>query len=625
MSSYIDWNTLELRKTSGMEKLRCPNCDEQRSDKKNKSLSVYHNNGIAKCFYCDAVSIRDYEQVQKPREYKLPVQQWQNFTNLSDDLVKWFSKRGISQQTLIDNKITEEKYYQPAEQKEVNNVVFNYFEGDTIVNKKYRSGKKKFTQSAGTKNIFYGLNDIIGSKEVYIVEGEIDKLSLWEIGIKNCISVPNGANDNDDVWSNCKKYVEDVEKFYIATDNDTKGDEVAEKIVQRLGKWRCERVQFKNKDANDDLSDSKLILESSIRNTKKYPVSGAMSVTEYYNEVLELYDKGLPDTIAPKGNGLKFLAENFSIMKGQLTVVTGIPSHGKSNFFEWYILNLLVEYDNMKLSMYSPEHSPYGLHQTNFIQKFYGQPFFQDKDGVKKVTKKQIENYFKWSKERLYVSNPEGKQKPDWDWIFQTFTEQVYAYGVDIFLIDAFNKVLLPSGGNKKDQIDEILTRLTSFAQQNNVAVFLVAHPTKMRKNDEGIYECPTLYDVAGSADFRNQTHNGAAIYRDFNPEDPFTKFVNLKTKFSFQGEIGSEYRFKYDPVCGRYYDFIAEPNREPLVYFDELELPQPEINLETGEVEELAWERGKVFENNVSNFEHHVNLNDLKNVDTEPKGPAPF
>ena len=50
MSSYIDWNTLELRKTSGMEKLRCPNCDEQRSDKKNKSLSVYHNNGIAKCF-----------------------------------------------------------------------------------------------------------------------------------------------------------------------------------------------------------------------------------------------------------------------------------------------------------------------------------------------------------------------------------------------------------------------------------------------------------------------------------------------------------------------------------------------------------------------------------------------
>ena len=74
------------------------------------------------------------------------------------------------------------------------------------------------------------MNNAIGQKELYIVEGEIDVLSLYEIGIKNCISVPNGANDNDDVWANCEDYVSDVKKFYIATDNDQKGDDVAEKI-----------------------------------------------------------------------------------------------------------------------------------------------------------------------------------------------------------------------------------------------------------------------------------------------------------------------------------------------------------------------------------------------------------
>ena len=102
--------------------------------------------------------------------------------------------------------VTEEKYYQPAKQKEVNNIVFNYFEGETIVNKKYRTSDKKFTQSKGGKPIFYNINSVIDAEEVYIVEGEFDVLALHDYGIKNCISVPNGANDNDDYWKNSEKY-----------------------------------------------------------------------------------------------------------------------------------------------------------------------------------------------------------------------------------------------------------------------------------------------------------------------------------------------------------------------------------------------------------------------------------
>jgi twinkle protein len=45
----------------------------------------------------------------------------------------------------------------------------------------------------------------------------------------------------------------DIKKFYIGTDNDEKGDDVAEKIAQRLGRYRCERIVFEGKDAYDDL------------------------------------------------------------------------------------------------------------------------------------------------------------------------------------------------------------------------------------------------------------------------------------------------------------------------------------------------------------------------------------
>jgi len=216
MNKFIDWNSLDFRKDSGREKLRCPECDEVRTDKKDKALVIYHNDGVGKCFYCEALTFRDslQDQPEHEKKYELPKQDWRNYTQISDNLVKWVEQeRKIAQSTLIDLGVTEEKYYQPKHKKEVNNIVFNNFEGDTVVNKKYRSGSKSFTQSAGAKNIFYNINSVIGQKEVYIVEGEFDVLALHDHGIKNVISVPNGANDNDDYWQNSEPYLKEVEKL----------------------------------------------------------------------------------------------------------------------------------------------------------------------------------------------------------------------------------------------------------------------------------------------------------------------------------------------------------------------------------------------------------------------------
>lgn len=553
----IDWKDIDTKgKSSGQIKVKCPSCIDSRTNKRDTSLSVNLNQGLANCHYCNEFSIRDFEDKKSDVVYKLPVQTWRNYTNLSEKLVKWFQdERGISQSTLINCGITEEKQYQPQLGKEVNNIVFNYFEGDKVVNKKYRSANKKFTQSAGTKNIFYGINDIIGAEEVYLVEGEMDKLALYEIGIKNAISVPNGANDNDDVWKNSEKYLTEVKKFYIATDCDSKGNELSDKVAQRLGRWRCERIEFDGKDANDDLIAG--VLETSIKNKKRYPVNGTFTVEDLYDDIMKLYDNGLPETIFPKDKSFGDLKDIFSVMRGHLVVGTGIPSHGKSNFTDWYVLNLIKDY-NIKGSWFSPEHHPMELHQTNFIQKFYGRPFFADSEGIEKVTKDDILKYKDWANEKIYLTAPDKAESPTWDWLIGKFKEQMYSYGIDIFVIDAFNKVLFDKAGNRLELISETLTKLTSFAQQNNVIIFLIAHPTKMQKNDQGVYNCPTLYDVSGSADFRNQTHDGFSIYRTFaddetNAEDG-TEFINMKTKFGFQGKIGEKVVFNYHKPSGRYY-----------------------------------------------------------------------
>jgi twinkle protein len=554
MNKFIEWDKLELKKLSGREKLRCPNCDEIRSDKKDKSLVIYHNDGVGKCFYCESLTFRDSnEKNYSQKQYTVPSQSWKNYTQLSDKLIKWVEEsRKINQSALIDLGITEEKFYQPKHKKEVNNIVFNYFEGENLVNKKYRSPDKSFTQTHGEKPVFYNINSVIGEDEVYIVEGEFDVLALRSHGIKNVISVPNGANDNDEYWKNSEKYLKDINKFIIAVDNDEKGNSLKDKIAQRLGRWRCDFINWSSKDANGSLISKKI--DDDLSNRKQFPVSGTFTSLDLKDGIYDLYNNGLPETIYPKNECFGNFKDVFSIMRGQLTVVTGIPSHGKSSFAEWMSLNLINDYD-FKLSMFSPEHSPMPLHQTTLIQKAVGKPFWKEIDGRQRITTYDIERYINWSKEKIYLTSPDKDDAPTWDWIFEKFKEQMYAFGIDIFIIDAFNKVLLPKG-NKKDSIDEVLTRLTAFAQQNNVSVCLVAHPTKMQKDDKGNTRIPNLYDVSGSADFRNQTHNGYAIHRFFESEnqEAFTRFVNLKTKFQFQGQIGGNIDFLYDLPTGRFY-----------------------------------------------------------------------
>ena len=177
MNNFIDWNTLEFKKSSGQEKLRCPSCDNSRSDKKDKSLLINHSGGFGKCFYCDALSFRDTQKQQRETKvnYTLPSQDFRNYTKLSDGLVKWFENRGVKQYVLNDFCISEEVMYQPQANKSLNSVVFNYFEGELLVNKKYRSAQKHFTQSKGGKPILYNINSAIGQNELYIVEGECFK------------------------------------------------------------------------------------------------------------------------------------------------------------------------------------------------------------------------------------------------------------------------------------------------------------------------------------------------------------------------------------------------------------------------------------------------------------------
>jgi twinkle protein len=541
----IEWSEIGIKHQSGQHKYKCPACSHERKNKSDRSLSVNLNDGVAKCHHCGEVAIRDFK-------YSLPPQKWEE--KHSPKFLEYCKSRGISENTLLENYVGEEQHYIAGANR--NCIVFNYYEGTILYNKKYRDGKKRFAQFKDAKKIFYGLNHI--EKETIIVEGEFDKLALWEVGIKNVISVPNGAKDFNDVYDNCKKYFKDVYSIVIAVDNDQAGRELENDILQKLGKSKCWRVDFgKYKDANDVLvEEGKEELLRIMTNKIGYPVDGLYSIKDLEYDIYSFYDHGIEDTLYKMENNPYFshLDKIFTHSKGTFDVTTGIAGHGKSNWTEWYLMNLINEHD-LKLAVFSPEHMPIGLYQSKWAGRAIGKTYL---DKNFRFTREELKQYLEWAEGRLYMVMP--KQGVDWDWMFNKMEEIRKRKGIDIFLIDAFNKVKI-GGSNKVERIEEVMREMADFCTSTESSIKLIAHPTKTRKDDKQREIMPTLGDIKGSNDFEAQIHNGFGVYRDYDAKT--TEFHTLKIKHEHLGQPKKSFTYYFD--YGRFYVKGLQPNSIPI------------------------------------------------------------
>ncbi len=103
------------------------------------------------------------------------------------------------------------------------------------------------------------------------------------------------------------------------------------------------------------------------------------------------------------------------------------------------------------------------------------------------------------------------------DGIIEKAEQLVIRKGIQGVIIDPWNYVeqRKDRSQTETEYISETLTKLKRFLKRYDVHCFLIAHPTKLRK-EGGKYEVPTMYSISGSAHFFNKTDNGITVYRDF-------------------------------------------------------------------------------------------------------------
>lgn len=106
---------------------------------------------------------------------------------------------------------------------------------------------KKTQGMKGVPTILYNSDSIIGEDTVYICEGEMDTLTLQQMGF-NTIGVP-GVHNWKDEWT---EEIDEAKRVYIVFDQDKAGISGAEKTASKLGsKSRIVKLPAKGIDVND--------------------------------------------------------------------------------------------------------------------------------------------------------------------------------------------------------------------------------------------------------------------------------------------------------------------------------------------------------------------------------------
>jgi len=276
---------------------------------------------------------------------------------------------------------------------------------------------------------------------------------------------------------------------------------------------------------------------------------GIYKVSDFMSRITKTYMNGERKNYIY--TGWNSFAELYKPEPGYMTVVTGIPGHGKSEIIDALLVNLSHLYGKKNL-LFSPENYPLEKHFIKLAEKRIGKPFRQYRD-IEAMEIDELKDAIEWAQEHFqWLYPPENECRIDC--LLEKAQKVFDTCGLDNFVIDPWNEVdhQRPSNLSETEYISQSLSKVRRFARKNSVHCFIIAHPTKLPKNKEtGQYDPPTPYDISGSAHWRNKADFTITAHRHDMQANIISLYVG-KVKFKDFGKIGM-CELDYDFITGRF------------------------------------------------------------------------
>lgn len=251
----------------------CPKCNK--SNSKNPSCKINSKNGLWRCYACGSTGgwysltqafNQPISDPYKEKEVYLPNTSLcskyrdQKRRKVSGghyhELLEYCHNRGISDETLDAFRITSKGQYG------LRFPLFDWINDKwEMVNAKVRfikqtdegiQNKEIFEFKGGPTKLLFGIHLLdfnCPKKRIIVTEGQWDCMAGYEIGLRNIVSLPNGASHID-----CQKmlnYIPDDWEVWACVDMDASGDKAYEEFLTQLGYDRVKRMKLPYKDLNE--------------------------------------------------------------------------------------------------------------------------------------------------------------------------------------------------------------------------------------------------------------------------------------------------------------------------------------------------------------------------------------
>lgn len=517
-----------------------------------------YNQSVKKLFEYAEIK-HDFKISNNKKDYIYPKPENGDMTQV----YSYLGKRGISRDTVDFLGISADNN---------GNMCFNYHDfDDKLVLCKYRPARsidktkdkcKTWCQKgASTSNVLYNMQRVRQEGTLVICEGEIDCASFIESGWMQVCSVPLGAG-NLHFIDECWEFLQSFDTIIFAGDNDESGKKMIKEACTRLGMAVTKYIEYpqyytekddngnivrkvKTKDANDILQTyGASFLFNLVLEAKETPINSVAKMSEI--EEMNVYEMDGIKT------GLKPLdKELMKIFTGGVTLLTGLPSSGKTTFLNQIVLNSID--NNFPVFLFSRELlNGMSLGWLNTVaagRRNMHKEDLKNGDYIYVVNDSAKEKIHRCYDDKLYIYKDE--ESNDAESLLNSMTMCARRRGVKCFIIDNLLTVDLSCDeSNKNNEQTKFMNKLIRFSIEFNVIVVVVCHPRKMASGQE-----IGLFDVAGSSNLVNLA----------------TRTISLR-RVTDKEKDDDKYKYKdYDVIVSIVKDRIFGSTKDIPVHYDKL------------------------------------------------------
>lgn len=323
--------------------------------------------------------------------------------------------------------------------------------------------------------------------------------------------------------------------------DDYYGDDTGGSLLRHVAKLHERRTKASEKAAalRKVESDKALETVAATRPTIK-------SARDYLEPLERLWRAGLP---SGDKTGWPSLDAHYTVAPGQLTIVTGWPGAGKSEWLDALLVNLSRQ--GWSTAIFSAENQPVELHIAKMVEKLAGQPFGHGPNA--RVSEESLPEYcddlraFRFISPRVDSLSLTRVVETASEWLL----EQEGKRGL---VIDPWNELDhgRPPGLSATEYVSQSLSMIRNWGRANGVHVWIVAHPAKQPR-DNGKLPVPTPDMISDSQHWWNKADCAVTVYRD--PADDVSRETQIhvqKVRFKHIGRTGM-IPLKYDRMTGRY------------------------------------------------------------------------